>query len=134
MKPRTYDNMPVEQRDKYTGTLIKTYNDVYEVARVFNDMSNSAIIECCTNPNRFIYKNYYFCFKGDYNANYCNISGYKNIEVYDLENKYVTTVQGYTGCRDFLGRTSSLNISNNVRDVCEGKRVTAFGYIWKYAN
>ena len=53
----------------------------------------------------------------------------KKINQYDLNNNFIKSYECSTDAQKEL----KIN-SRNIRNVCKGKRKTAGGYIWRYAN
>ena len=58
-----------------------------------------------------------------------NLSKYKCIIQYDLEGNFINEWLGASYVRDKLGYNQG-----NITAVCNGKRKSAHGYIWKYKN
>ena len=63
------------------------------------------------------------------------ISG-KIINQYDLEGNYIQSFVSARNAAETLGKITSTSngASSHITDVCRGKRKTAYGYIWKFAN
>ncbi len=57
------------------------------------------------------------------------LTKYKTIIQYDLEGNFINEWLGASYVRDKLGYNQG-----NITAVCNGKRSTAHGYIWKYKN
>jgi len=57
------------------------------------------------------------------------LSKYKAVLQYDLEGNFMIEWLGASQIRDELNYNQS-----NITRVCNGKRATAHGYIWKYKN
>jgi hypothetical protein len=57
------------------------------------------------------------------------LTKYKAIIQYDLEGNFINEWLGASYVRDKLGYNQG-----NITAVCNGKRSTAHGYIWKYKN
>ena len=57
-------------------------------------------------------------------------SRYRKIEQYDLNNNYIKTFNSLTSVMEYLG----INGTGNLCSVLNGRRKTAYGYIWKYAS
>lgn len=55
----------------------------------------------------------------------------KKIEQYDLNNNLLNT---FDGCRDAARFLGDENKNKHISECANGKRKTAYGYIWKYAE
>lgn len=55
------------------------------------------------------------------------------INQYDLQGKYLRTFSSAHEAKRFLKKTDS-GVVSHIMDVCKGKRKTAYGYIWRFAN
>ena len=60
----------------------------------------------------------------------------KPINQYDLSGNYIKTFPSSSDAAVALGKLTSTSrgASSHISDVCKGKRKTAYGYIWKYAE
>ena len=60
----------------------------------------------------------------------------KPVNQYDLSGNYIKTFPSSSDAAIALGKltTTSRGASSHISDVCKGKRKTAYGYIWKYAQ
>lgn len=54
----------------------------------------------------------------------------KPVNQYSLDGKYIRT---FSGAKE-AGESINKNNAAHIREVCIGKRKTAYGYIWKYAE
>lgn len=63
------------------------------------------------------------------------VSG-KIVNQYDLNNNYIQSFPSVKAAAESLGKiTSSSNgATSHISDVCRGKRKTAYGYIWRFAE
>ena len=55
----------------------------------------------------------------------------KVINQYDLESNYIQTFASISEAERSLGK---LRARQHIAEVCDGKRKTAYGYIWRYAD
>lgn len=53
------------------------------------------------------------------------------INMYDLQNNFIKT---FASARDAAFAVTNKKDCSHIMDVCKGKRKTAYGYIWKFAN
>ena len=60
----------------------------------------------------------------------------KIVNQYDLKGNYIQSFPSAKAAADSLGKitTTSNGASSHISDVCRGKRKTAYGYKWKFAN
>lgn len=56
----------------------------------------------------------------------------KNIGQYDLKGNYINTYKGSVEAQKQLNSLGVRVNARNIRSVCEGKRKTAGGYVWRY--
>ena len=60
----------------------------------------------------------------------------KIINQYDLNGNYIQSFPSVKAAADMLGKVTatSKGATSHISDVCRGKRKTAYGYKWKFAN
>ena len=60
----------------------------------------------------------------------------KIVEQYDLNNNYIQSFPSAKSAAESLGKITSTSrgASSHISDVCKGKRKTAYGFIWRFAN
>lgn len=60
----------------------------------------------------------------------------KIINQYDLEDNFIKSFPSAKAAAESLGKitTTSKGATSHITDVCRGKRKTAYGYKWKFAN
>ena len=60
----------------------------------------------------------------------------KVINQYDLNNNYIQSFPSVKAAAEALGKITSTSngATAHISDVCRGKRKTAYGYIWRFAN
>ena len=60
----------------------------------------------------------------------------KIINQYDLNENYIQSFPSVKAAADALGKVTatSKGATSHISDVCRGKRKTAYGYKWKFAN
>ena len=57
------------------------------------------------------------------------------INQYDLKMNYIQTFPSIKSAAIFLkGKNMNHGVAAHISDVCKGKRKTAYGYIWRYAD
>lgn len=49
---------------------------------------------------------------------------------YDLNNNFIQSFPSVNAAADFLNKKGV----SHITDVCKGKRKTAYGFIWRFAN
>lgn len=60
----------------------------------------------------------------------------KIVEQYDLNGNYIQSFPSTKTAAESLGKVTSTSkgATSHISDVCKGKRKTAYGYIWKFAE
>ena len=60
----------------------------------------------------------------------------KIVEQYDLSGKYIRSFPSTKTAAESLDKVTSTSkgATSHISDVCKGKRKTAYGYIWKFAE
>lgn len=60
----------------------------------------------------------------------------KKVYQYDLQGNFIQSFPSAKAAAISLGKITSTSrgASSHISDVCRGKRKTAYGYIWKFAN
>ena len=60
----------------------------------------------------------------------------KIVEQYDLNGNYIRSFPSTKTAAESLGKVTSTSkgATSHISDVCKGKRKTAYGYIWKFAE
>ena len=60
----------------------------------------------------------------------------KIVNQYDLDGNYIQSFASAKAAAESIGKitTTSNGASSHISDVCRGKRKTAYGYKWKFAN
>ena len=58
------------------------------------------------------------------------------VNQYDLQGKFIQSFPSAKAAAISLGKITSTSrgASSHISDVCRGKRKTAYGYIWRFAN
>ena len=54
----------------------------------------------------------------------------KIVNQYDLNNNFIQSFPSVSAAADFLNKKGV----SHITDVCKGKRKTAYGFIWRFAN
>lgn len=70
------------------------------------------------------------------NARAAALATGKVINQYDLQDNYIQSFPSAKAAAESLNKitTTSNGASSHISDVCRGKRKTAYGYKWKFAN
>lgn len=108
--------------------VIATYNQVqniYEVARLLHH-DPQTIRKILKQNNCIILSNK-------------EVNQYKSgtlINQYDLNGKYIQTFPSYKSAAISLGKITSTSrgAASHIADVCKGKRKSAYGFKWSFAN
>lgn len=60
----------------------------------------------------------------------------KVVNQYDLQNNFLKSFSSAKAAAESLGKitTTSNGATSHITDVCRGKRKTAYGYIWRFAD
>ena len=108
--------------------VIETYNQVKnqnKVAKLLNISSDSVHNILSTNNIEII-------SSATVNA---KLFG-KTVNQYDLNGNYIQSFISAKSAAESLGKITktSKGASSHIADVCKGKRKTAYGFIWKYAE
>ena len=108
--------------------VIETYNQVKnqnEVAKLLNISTDSVHNILSTNHIEII-------SSAAVNA---KLFG-KTVNQYDLNGNYIQSFISAKSAAESLGKITktSKGASSHIADVCKGKRKTAYGFIWKYAE
>lgn len=124
---------PVIQFD-LDGNEIKRYKGCEDIHTLLG-FSKGTICGCCNNRiGRKTYKNFIWVYEDDYNNFGINLEDYvrgtvaKPVKQYDINGKYITT---YKSAREAESATGASY--KHISSVCNGKRNTCGGYIWKFA-
>ena len=108
--------------------IIETYKQVKnqnEVARML-DISSDSVHNVLVSNNVAIIPN------TEVNAKLLG----KIINQYDKQGNFIQSFASAKAAADALGKTTatSKGATSHIADVCKGKRKTAYGFIWKYAD
>lgn len=60
----------------------------------------------------------------------------KIVNQFSLSNEYIKSFPSIKAAAESLGKVTSTSkgATSHISDVCKGKRKTAYGYIWRFAN
>lgn len=60
----------------------------------------------------------------------------KIVNQYDLNNNFIQSFPSVKAAAESIGKITSTSngATSHISDVCRGKRKTAYGYIWRFAN
>lgn len=112
------------------GNFIRKYANFKELKKEIFDIKFSSISKACNNE-RNTYKGFFWRYE---NSKLPIIpfekrKTSKKVKQYDLKGNYIKT------WNSVIEATKILNISvGDISKVCNGKRKTASGYIWKYED
>ena len=131
----------VAQIDK-KGRLIKVWGSCSLAQKNFRKEYSSGVKACCQGRSNTAYgyiweyvddsyeitplQNY--PYKVDFKA---NINNRKKVIQYSLDGVAIKEFDSITEAKNEMTNSKSLA---NIHQVCKGKRKTAYGYIWKYAE
>lgn len=122
------NNIKIEQRELYTGKLIKVYNSINEAFEHTN-INVGSIIGCLQNK-QYQAGGFYWCHYGEFNIDEFNNKNIqkKMVNMYDLNGIYLKTFLSISDAYKYL----KIKFSSGIGMCCKGKQKTAHGYIWKY--
>lgn len=125
---------PVVQLDKM-GNLVGEYRNCRVAAKAVKARTEN-IRNCCNKSYGCkTIGGFIWMYKSDYEENGCDVEYYKPI-------KCGTPVNQYTKDGVYIGTYESMHEAErqtgcpfkNISAVCNGKKHTCLGYIWKFAN
>lgn len=108
--------------------VIATYNELQNLCRVSEKLNiSTGYISKILKEN-----NIEIISSGEHAINRLNYI----INQYSKDGEFIQSFPSCTAAAKYLGKISKENRhpSNHIAEVCKGKRKTAYGYIWKYAN
>lgn len=114
------------------------YNLIIETYKQYQNCSKTAeIIGCNEDSVKQVLKKYNIVIKPSTEVN--KISNGKSVEMYDLNNNYIQTFpSAHEAIRfvkpEYKNKKPPGGMVNHITSVCKGKRKTAYGYIWHFAN
>lgn len=116
------------------GKLIKEYNSITEAA-LESQCNRSNIVGVCTGRNksagRYLWKysddNSTIIYKREYKSH----MGPRKVNQYDLNDNYIATYDSIKLAGTAVGHPTC---TTHISSCCTGKRKTAFGYKWRYAD
>lgn len=122
------NNIKIEQRELYTGKLIKIYNSINEAFEHTN-INVGSIVGCLQN-NQYQAGGFYWCHYGEFNIDEFNNKNIqkKMVNMYDLNGVYLKTFLSIGDAYKYL----KMKFGTGIGMCCKGKQKTAHGYIWKY--
>lgn len=121
----------IEKRDKNNGDLLETFNNFGEIYEKYQyDLSD--INNCCNNHHACSY-GYHWCYEGEFNVNNLKRIRFKSITQYSISGEYIKDFNSAYEAVEELNLTS-LSASAQILAVCNGKRNTAYGYVWRYTD
>lgn len=65
-------------------------------------------------------------------GNNSTIDSYKKIYMYDLKGEYLRSFKGSREAAAFIGQSDIMTVMHAIRNNCEGKTQSSFGYYWSY--
>lgn len=146
----------LEEREQYWVNYYDTYRNGYNATKggdgkhyldynliieTYQQCQNCAktaeIIGCHEDSVRQVLKKYNIIIKTSAEVN--KISNGKSVEMYDLNNNYIQTFPSANEAIRFIkpeykNKKPPGGMANHIISVCKGKRKTAYGYIWHFAN
>lgn len=130
------DNMK-QPIDKYSnnGILIKSYESITDACVEDGNLNRSHISECCKGKlctsGGFVWR-----FKGDPFDKYHKID--KRTASVDVYSKDGILIGSYQTCMDAIyelfNDTNHKKYNSHIASCCQGKRKTAYGFVWRYAG
>jgi len=119
--------IPIDQFD-LNGKYLKTFKSAYQAEKELNLKGH--ITECCNGERRMCGQ---YQWKYHENVPHCDpLPRKKNariIDQYTLEGEYIQTWIGLEDLQTYLNINSR---PVHILDVCNNKRKTAYGYLWKF--
>lgn len=126
---KTPKNLIIEKRDRFTGEIIEVFSSFLEIENKYG-FNSSLINSCC---NKYIYSayNFHWCYKGCFNQSELTKIQKKIVDQYTLDGTYIATYNSITDAVNAI-KISSLSAVSTIGAACMGKRLTAYGFIWRY--
>ena len=122
---KLFHEKPILQYDE-NGILVNHFSSIKEASDIYGSNISRAI------SDKIKAHGYYWCLDDgtDYISDILKQpkngeKRYKKVSQYDLNNNYITT---YTSLKE---ATNTVKVSH-IGDVCNGKRKSAGGYLWKW--
>jgi group I intron endonuclease len=119
----------IEKRDTFTGKIIEVFNSVFEIEEKYG-FDTSTINNCC---NKHIHSAYGFhwCYKGCFDQLELSKTQKKIVDQYSLNGDYISTYNSITDAVNTIG-ISSISAVSTIGAVCVGKRLSAYGFVWRH--
>lgn len=115
------------------GNYIKTFNSVTELRESLKSTLNCKALKDTLRGKKLYYKGYQYRFIDDNRPVLINLKEYKNKSIkvlqYDLNNNLLNIYDSYHQAAKAINK---LNGQGNISDACNNKKLTAYGYKWKY--
>ena len=128
---KTPKNLIIEKRDKFTGELIEVFNNFLEIEDKYG-FDTGSINNCCNKHTHSAY-GFHWCYKGYFDQLELTKVQKKIIDQYSLDGTYITTYDSITDAVNAIG-ISSLSAVSTIGAVCVGKKLTAYGFVWRYCG
>lgn len=124
---------PVEQIDPISLQVIKTYDSIREAAAALN--VTQASMQRAINGRNTHSGGFYWRLAGDTKKKFSPIKKMWKKSVQQIDKETNAVINEYESCADAaraLGKDAK-NGGTQISNVAKGKKLTAFGYIWKYS-
>ena len=121
----------IEKRDIETGTLLEIFecfNDIYDKY----EYDVSSINSCCNNRNASS-NGYHWCYEGNFNKDNLKRIHLKAISQYSIDGNLLCNFENVNEIIKSLN-LKGLSASSTILAVCNGKKNSAYGYVWRYVN
>lgn len=114
---------PIDQYDKF-GNFIKTWDSTYSVGKEMN--WDSASITACLKKRQPTAYNYYWCYTGE-TPEFKKYRTKRKVCQYDLNCNFIREFENAAEAGRSLGKDNCA-----IVECCNGKRKSAYKFIWKY--
>lgn len=125
-KSKNPPNTKVYQYD-LNGKFIKEFNSIKDAIKELSIKNGSLISACCKGKKKSAYGYMWRYYKIEYIEEYKSQRIQKNIIQYDKNNNAINTYFGFMQAEKSTGIPHS-----NILKCCEGERISAGGFIWRY--
>lgn len=111
------------------GNFIGEYGSAYDAVRTLNLNIHPSCLSRAARKNKTAY-GYVWSYEKEFKFDINNYRNYVSVDKYSLDGEFLENYKSVTDAG------KSLNFNNVktswITDVCSGKWVTAYGYIWRY--
>ena len=142
-----YEQLYIAQFDSYKngyndtvgggGKQLYNYENIINILNQSKNCEEAAIkIGCCVDTVRIVAKLYGIDVHYDNEYKLLLKDSCKSVLQYDKDGNLLNEFSSTVCAGDYIAKLKHINLSSGIRghicSVCNGKRKTAYGFIWKY--